>query len=486
MASKLNKLSELQSVLSDEQKTNEGVLAFATQFNVSQLLKSFSAAKAKGFLISTLITALCLYRLSGKSIWAMQRVGNKNIFEGDENCFYRLLNNEKMNWRGILMSFARRFKALTEQKGDLHHQTKCFVIDDTDIEKSGKTFESLSRVFNHVIGKHVLGFKTLVLGYWDGKSLIAADFSLHREKGKHNTYGLNPKERNGLFKKKRQANSPSMKRVKEVDKSKMDVAVEMIQRAVKNGFVATYVLMDSWFTSDGMIKAITSIKKIKLHVLGMCKMDNRKFTLENKALNSHQIIVRKEHRQTKYSRKHNSHYIAVTANYKGIPVKLFYIRYRNSKNWTLMLTTDLRLNFVKAFELYQIRWTIEVLFKECKQYLRLGACQNTDFDGQIADTTLAFVTHTILTLQRRFYAYETLGELFRQHQQNLLELTLWERILQVFLKMLRQLLGILAIDVDQTIELIFNSEKANSEILLLLSVLQDESENPQYKHDSAA
>jgi hypothetical protein len=266
----------------------------------------------------------------------------------------------------------------------------------------------------------------------------------------------------------------------------MDVAVEMIKRAVKNGFVASYVLMDSWFTSDGMIKAITSIKKIKLHVLGMCKMDNRKFTLENKSLNSHQIIVLKERRQSKHSRKHNSHYIAVTAQYKGIPVKLFYIRYRNSKNWTLMLTTDLRLSFVKAFELYQIRWTIEVLFKECKQYLRLGACQNTDFDGQIADTTLAFITHTILTLQRRFYAYETLGELYRQHQQNLLELTLWERILKVFLKMLRQLLEILAIDVDQTIELIFNSEKANRDILLLLSALHDETENTQYKHDSAA
>ncbi len=192
------------------------------------------------------------------------------------------------------MSFARRFKTLTEQKGDSQKSIKCFVIDDTDIEKSGKTFEFLSRIYNHVIGKHVLGFRALVLGYWDGKSLIATDFSLHREKEKHNTYGLSPKERKGLFKKKRQADTPSMKRVKELDKSKMDVAVEMIKRAVKTGFVATYVLMDSWFVSDGMIKAITSIKKVKLHVLGMCKIDNRKFTVENKALNSHQIIIRKE------------------------------------------------------------------------------------------------------------------------------------------------------------------------------------------------
>ena len=39
-------------------------------------------------------------------------------------------------------------------------------------------------------------------------------------------------------------------------------------------------------------------------------------------------------------------------------------------------------------ELYQIRWSIEVLNKECKQYLRLGKSQNTDFYGQIADASL--------------------------------------------------------------------------------------------------
>jgi len=304
MASKLNNLSELQSVLSDEHKTGEGVLAFASQFNVSQLLKPFAMAKTKGFFISTLITALCLYRLSGKSIWAMQRVGNKNIFEGDENTFYRLLNNEKVNWRGILMSFALRFKSLVEQKCDTNGAVKCFVIDDTDIEKTGKTFEFISRVFNHVIKKHVLGFKMLVLSYWDGKSLIAIDLSQHREKGANNNFGLSKKEQRSQFTKHRQADSKAMKRVKELDQSKIDTALQMIRRAVKKGFRATYVLMDSWFVNDTMISAITSIRNAKLHVLGMCKMDNRKYSMGNKALNSHQIIRYHQGCRSKYSRKH--------------------------------------------------------------------------------------------------------------------------------------------------------------------------------------
>ena len=48
-------------------------------------------------------------------------------------------------------------------------------------------------------------------------------------------------------------------------------------------------------------------------------------------------------------------------------------------------------------ELYQIRWSIEVLYRECKQYLRLGKAQNTDFGGQIADATLTMITYTILS-----------------------------------------------------------------------------------------
>lgn len=107
------------------------------------------------------------------------------------------------------------------------------------------------------------------------------------------------------------------------------------------------------------------------------------------------------------------------------------------------MTTDLTLSFVQAIELYQIRWTVEVLFKECKQYLRLGGSQNTDFDGQMADISIIVATHTILSLQKRFSSYETMGELFHETQQHLLELMLWERLVKVFLKMVAQLASIL-------------------------------------------
>ena len=486
MTSKLHHLNELEQVLCNNEKTDEGVLGFYSQFKIARLLKPFEGIKAKGYSVSTLIFVLCIHRLRGLSIWAMQRVGNKSLVSGDENSFYRLMNNERMDWRKLLMGFAKQFKALVHTNGDQTTNIKCFVLDDTDIVKTGKTIEFIGKIFNHVTRTYPLGFKMLTLGLYDGKSLVAVDFSLHREKGKSGNYGMSKKELKAQFHKKRGKESPSNKRAKELDEKKTEVAVSMVKRAVKNGLMASYVLMDSWFTNDYMIKSIRSIKNGAMHLLGMCKMDKRKYCLNGKELNSHQIITRNERKRSKYSRKHKSRYITVVADYKGEKVKLFYIKYHNSKNWTLILTTDLKLKFVQAIELYQIRWTIEVLFKECKQYLRLGACQNTDFDGQIADATMALVTHTILTLQRRFEAYETMGELFRESQQHLLELTLWERILKVFIKMLQELMEILSIDIEETIEKIMQSDRAGKQLLTMLTALNDFGDNCGYKHKIAA
>ena len=186
-----------------------------------------------------------------------------------------------MDWRKLLMSFAKQFKAISHTNGDKNTSVKCFILDDTDLVKTGKTIEFIGKIFNHVTHTYPLGFKMLTLGFFDGKSLIATDFSLHREKGKSGNYGMSKKERKAQFHKKRSKESPSCKRVRELDENKTEVAVSMIKRAVRNGLMASFVLMDSWFTNDYMIKSIRSIKNGAMHLLSMCKIDTRKYGLNN-------------------------------------------------------------------------------------------------------------------------------------------------------------------------------------------------------------
>ena len=117
------------------------------------------------------------------------------------------------------------------------------------------------------------------------------------------------------------------------------------------------------------------------------------------------------------------------AEYDGIPVQLFIIRYGKSSKYEVMVTTDMSLNFISTFELYQIRWNIEVLFYETKQHLELGKCQSLDLDAQIADCMLAFIAYSVISLRKRFSDYETSGDLYRDIKEGLLELTFIERLL---------------------------------------------------------
>ena len=68
-------------------------------------------------------------------------------------------------------------------------EIKCFVADDTDFEKSGRRMEFIGKIFNHAAHKYTLGFKCLILNYWNGKSMYALDFSIHIEQGKDKNQG---------------------------------------------------------------------------------------------------------------------------------------------------------------------------------------------------------------------------------------------------------------------------------------------------------
>lgn len=78
-----------------------------------------------------------------------------------------------------------------------------------------------------------------------------------------------------------------------------------------------------------------------------------------------------------------------------MPVRIFLIKYGRNSAWNVLLTTDTTMSFVKAFEVHQIRWNIEVMNKGTKQYLGLGGYQGCDFNGQIADATLCYLTYHI-------------------------------------------------------------------------------------------
>ena len=90
----------------------------------------------------------------------------------------------QMDWRRLMNHFALCYICLLRKYGEapLSDTTTCFIIDDTVLEKSGVRMEGISRVFNHVKGRYVLGYKLLLCVFFDGKTTVPFDFSLHQER----------------------------------------------------------------------------------------------------------------------------------------------------------------------------------------------------------------------------------------------------------------------------------------------------------------
>ena len=78
-------------------------------------------------------------------------------------------------------------------------------------------------------------------------------------------------------------------------------------------------------------------------------------------------------------------------------------------------------------EIYTVRWTVEVFFKEMKQHVRLGRSQSRDLDAQIAQVTLQGITYLFLAYLRRVDADESLGLLFEGIVAELREKNVAER-----------------------------------------------------------
>jgi IS4 transposase len=161
----------------------------------------------------------------------------------------------------------------------------------------------------------------------------------------------------------------------------------------------------------------------------MIKMGITKYSFNGNLSSTKQLVdYSKRKKQLKRSRKLGYSYIECVVDFQGITIMLFFCKTSHKGKWHGMLSTDLELTFEQAYKIYSTRWSIEVFFKESKQHLGLGKCQSQDFDAQIGSITLSMLQYNMLSVAKRFSDYETLGELFRSANAEIIELTIAERI----------------------------------------------------------
>jgi hypothetical protein len=357
-----------------------------------------------------------------------------------KDVFYSIKNNTKINWRKCLLGQALDCSDRVDHpKSKLEsHQVPCLIIDDTDLQKTGKCIEFIGRIFSHVGKGSILGFKSLNLAFWTGHNLLHLDFSLHGELGKRGDQGMRSKEIDARFSKARCKDTPGYKRTEEYSEKKTIITIQMILRALRRGFKAQYILADSWFFNQKLTQL--AIEK-GVHLISRPKNNNWIYMHKGKAYTIAKLTNKFRSLNSRKTWKNMGlYYGELCVDFKGNPIKLFFYKdkQRGSK-WYVIATTNLRIGAKKSYEIYQNRWSIEVSYKELKQHLRFGACQSRDFDGQIADATQCLLAYNYLSSHKAVHQYATIGGLFREISQSCLKPTIMQKFWSKVMKLIKKL-----------------------------------------------
>lgn len=473
MSAKIQHFSELSNILGDKNAMCSDFIRLMGQFGIAKSLSHLKMEKQKGASVTELLQCLIIFRLCGMSVFSSYRNRYMSLIEGGKNQFYRLLLRPNMNWRGLLLSVCKSFFRIVEKKSTKSLVGERFyILDDTTSEKTGYRIEGISKVFDHVFQRYVLGFKYQLLAVSDRISTIIVDFSIHAEATRKGNYGLTDKQLKERTVIKRKDGDCMKSRVKELDEQKPKVALQMIRRAWKNGIRASYLLMDKWYFSAELMQNVRKIGDGAIHIITLLKDKRVKFNVNGREKSAKELMLLHSKEQ-KSCRKYKCRWTSLRAVYGGMPVKLFFVRYGRSTDFEVIVTTDTKLNFIKVFETYQIRWSIEVINKECKQYLDLGRQQSTNMNAHIADATIVFIGYNMLTLSKRFNDYETLGGIFREIQKQTLELTFFERTLPFIVELLATEAELLGYSIDDVIERAMVDDTHYDKLLYILKVNQD-------------
>lgn len=131
---------------------------------------------------------------------------------------------------------------------------------------------------------------------------------------------------------------------------KPDAVVQMLERALKAGISADYVLMDSWFTHAPLLQQLMDKG---LHVIGMVKELKQRYIFEGKSLSLRELYAK----VPKNPKAEILGSVRVqTPN--GLPLKIIFVQNRNNRrDWLAILTTDLALDNTEIVRIYGMRWT---------------------------------------------------------------------------------------------------------------------------------
>lgn len=369
------------------------------ELKILKHLRKAGITKPFGFSCAYLFQLIFCLIFENKNWFRALESKKSNEFPAKDTV-YRFLNQSTFAWRRFLL-FLSTHTIGKVTKLTNHNRPKVLILDDSSYDRNrSKSVELLARCFDHASQKmrFYKGFRMLTLGWSDGATFMPVDFSLLSSK---------TSQINGISEKIDKRSSGYKRRLEALQTAPEQIP-SMIQRAMDAGIDASYVLMDSWFTHQPLIK---NIKEQGLDVIGMVKNLKQRYLVDDERVSLNELYRLADPIKEKKGILRSIH----TTQANGIPIKVVFVRNRNKKSdWLAILSTDCTLSDQEIIRIYGMRWDIEVFFKTTKSLLKLQKeFQSRSYDSLIAHTTIVFARYIVLSWQNRCSTDQrTLGGMF--------------------------------------------------------------------------
>ena len=389
----------------------------------------------------------------------------------NKNRFYRFLENANYNWRQFQLNLAYRVHRKTTKA--LPSEI-FFVLDETIIAVRGKLIEMASYVYDHTVGKSVLGFEKLVLGLFDGHHFIPVGQRLcvssrkPKAKSKATKYNKIPKSERIT------PNSPGTLERAEAGQSKLDKAFSLLKQAKNKGFDAATLLVDSWFCFNCfLIKIVT---ELKLNVI--CQLKNmprtNKYLYKGQTYSLKSLFAGVAEPKLRMVKKHQFKQAIVTVSIpkSELKLKIVFVQKPEQDKWYAFAASNTSLGAEAILAAYSKRWSIEVYFKNAKQYLNLGKEQMSNLDSIVASDALVMMRYTVLTYiatKNKARFYPTFDSLRDQNTKQCFGVKLLQFFLNQFSVLLKKVIKLIELDLkEQAIELLKQIENITIDSHMIL------------------
>ena len=419
---------------------------------MKSILKKSNFTKKEGVAVHLVVLHFVYMLVMNKKISTFRKQSNDSL---KKDVYYRLLSNSTYNWRKLLSLSSLKILSLLHKIQD-SKAIKVLILDDSVEDKVGKNIEgSCDSLYSNKEKRKIRGINMVSLNFSDGFSNFMLDFAIV----------VNKYARVAIedFSNKVDHRSNAHKRRLEMTKGKLQIAIDMVKRAVDSGIYADYLLVDSWYSKPVFIQEMNILG---LRVISRIANNNKIWNFLGKEKTLEGIYnTFKESKTAKvgaYGKKIKFTYFSIVVEHKTAG-KLKIVFIKTKEKLIPIVSTDLTISDEEIIDIYKRRWDIEQGYKELREHFGFGKEENRIYEALIARITLSFFTYNIISyINRISNEPKTIGGLFKDLECELHTLAI---AMQTFIIILNEI---------AKIEDIVNR---NEDLVSIIAVLQNVTQN---------